>query len=215
MNSKPLQKGFTLIELLVVIGLMAIVLGLSVPFVTSLRSDVSLRKTLKQVETDVVSTLNYSLAGKSFAAISSGDLVESELIPAAYLLHFQVSEEGDQYPYIYFELADNGGGQENPMTITYQKNKDFPGSSVFLKQIELISRVDQVSESVQSASILIQPPFGRVSFIELGTENLGTFTEQILYDDQKYDEIRLSFQYKDDEKNLSHFKFNTSKLLNY
>lgn len=210
------NKGFTLIEILIVVGIMAMLMALSAPFVSSLRADTSIQQTLRQVKVDLVSTLSYSLAGKSFAAISADDLMNPDFIPEAYALYFQVQDkDGYQPPYHYLEFTSSTSLEEKALKSSYQKENEYPNSTVFLKEIYLLNSTDQTTVKAEAAYIFILPPFGRVVFVNENLDTLDNFSQEKIQESiQSYDQIQMTFQYKDDEKNVSKLTFDKSKILN-
>lgn len=208
------QAGFTLIEMLVVMALMAMLIVLSAPFVASLRSDISMQSTLRQVKVDLVSTISYSLAGKSFAALSADDLMNHKLIPAAYSLYFATDTDyGDQAPYKYLELIADEEGLEKSMSLSYEYDHEYRSPSVYLKGITL--KNTEGTTTTDSAYIIILPPFGKILFVNDDENLLLNLTENDLYQNQHdFDEIQLSFQYKDDESSETIMTLNKSKVIN-
>ncbi len=208
-----------MIEILIVMAIMFILLALSSPFVTSLQSDIAIRKTVRQVKTDLITNIGYSLAGKSITALSEGDLTNPELLPSHYALYFRTYDEyGNQSPYNYIEMragASNGLGQiANKL---YQIEKEIPTSVVYLKEIRIIN---SSSKSVDSAYIIFTPPFGKIYLVS------GSTFESFAEGDADFNltnaiegsigntKIELDFQYKDDEHTLTTLTFSTDKIIN-
>lgn len=196
-------------------AIVAMLLGMTVPFVASLRADISMQQVLRQVKVDLISTLNYSLAGKSFGAISKNQLQSTDLIPEAYGLYFQVGEDKEgQRPYSYFEMTAKNSSDVNQFKINYQNTKDYSNSTIYLKSIFLENSKDKSAIEVKNASILIIPPFGKVFFssqkLDQGIDLNFQDTEK---NDESYDLIKLIFQYKEDEKNLGTLSFDRNKIL--
>ncbi len=216
MSQPKTTSGFTLIEIFVVIGISAMLIALSAPFVTSLQSDISMQQTLRQVKVDLVSTLNYSLAGKSFAALSAKQLMNPELIPEAYALYFQVDPSyGAQTPYDYLEFTANSDSEQKSLKSSYQKQNDYPNSSVYLKSITLLNSRKQSHLDLKNAFIFILPPFGKVIFLNENLESLAHLnSEKLEKNMDEYDQIKLTFQYKDDSKNAITLSFDKNKILN-
>ena len=222
MNQQPDTKGlsvrkagFTLIEMLIVLALMSMLIVLSAPFVTSLRSDIAMQRTLKQVKTDMVSTLSYALAGKTFASLSADELMDPTLIPAAYSLYFETDTDyGDQKPYKYFEIKADQEGLNQSMSRSYDFEHEYESPSVFLKGITLKKAGVEIA-TVDTAHIIILPPFGRILFVHDDEGLLQNMMEENLYQNQDdFDEIQLHFQYKDDENTLTTLTMNKGKVIN-
>ncbi len=216
MNQIANNKGFTLIEMLIVLALMAMLIALSAPFVTSLRSDIAMQRTLRQVKTDMVSTIDYSLAGKSFAALSADDLMNPELIPAAYSLYFETSDTyGDQAPYKYLELSADEEGLSKSMSLSYEYEHEYEAPAVYLKEIVLKNSVNSGSTTTDSAHIIILPPFGKILFVNDDETLLLHPMEGDLYQNQNdFDEIELHFQHKDDESSETILTLDKGKVIN-
>jgi len=197
-------------------ALMAMLIVMSAPFVTSLRSDTAMQSTLRQVKVDLVSTMSYSLAGKSFAAISADDLMNPELIPAAYSLYLKTDTDyGDQTPYKYLELSAESEGLDKPYKLSYEHEKEYDNPSVYLKEINLKNSESGNSVAVDSAYIVIMPPFGKILFVDEDDNFLNHMTENDLFQNQHdFDEIQLHFQYKDDELSEVVMSLNQNKVIN-
>ena len=210
------SKGFTIIELLIVLGLMAMLLALSVPFVASLRSDISLQKTLQGIKVDIVSTIDYSLAGKSFAALSADDLTNPKLIPAAYALYFETdSDYGEQTPYKYLELASEEEGLDKAMKVSYEMPHEYSAPGVYLKDISFYNSDTGRNEKADSGYIVVLPPFGKLLFVDDGEGFLSGLTENDFYQNQRdFNGIKLHFQYKDDESTETVMSLNQGKVIN-
>lgn len=202
--------------MLVVMALMAMLIVMSAPFVASLRSDISMQSTLRQIKVDLVSTISYSLAGKSFAALSADDLMNPKLIPAAYSLYFATDTDyGDQTPYKYLELTADEEGLEKSMSLSYEYDHEYRSPSVFLKGISLKNSETGSITTTDSAYIIILPPFGKLLFVNDDENLLLHLNEKDLYQNQRdFDEIELHFQYKDDESSETIMTLNKSKVIN-
>lgn len=223
MNRSPKNKGlssakagFTLIEMLIVLALMAMLIVLSAPFVTSLRSDISMQRTLKQVKTDMVSALSYALAGKSFASLSADELINPDLIPAAYALYFETDTDyGDQTPYRYLELTAVDEGLNSTMELSYDYANEYESPAVYLKGITLTNSETGASKATDSAYIIVIPPFGRLLFVDDDESYLQHVSETDFYQNQQdFDGIQLHLQYKDDEDSLTALTLNKAKVIN-
>lgn len=214
-------KGFTFAELMIVSVIMMVLLGLSAPFVSSLRSEVALTSAIRQVKTDVITTMGYSMAGKSIAALSAGRLNDPTLIPGYYGLHFTSSSDyGSSEPYIYLELSTQLNSQNILVAKNiYQIEKEITSPVVYLKDIRIKKNASEAGQSVGSVLILFSPPFGKVVFL-LGQDtvverpgatisNLSEFTSN---NDNRY--IELEFQYKEDPINSTVLTFGTDKVIN-
>ncbi len=208
------NKGFTFIEMLIVLALMAMLIALSAPFIASLRSDIAMQNTLRQVKTDLVSTMSYSMAGKSFASLSANDLMNPKLIPAAYALYFTKDDDyGDQTPYQYLELTAEEEGLNKSMKNSYKNPHDYASPSVYLKKIVLKGESNE--KTVNSAYIIIMPPFGKILFVQEDENLLLHLVEDDLYQNQSdFDKIELYFQYKDDDATESVISFDKGKVIN-
>lgn len=209
---KSKNSGFTLIELLLVMTLMAVLVGFSVPFVTSVQADAAMNRSLKQVGLDLSSALNNALAGKSFGSLSTNDLLNPSFIPEVYAITFEKDETfGDPKPYHYFELA---GEDMNHLKISYQKENTLSNASVYLKSISLLNSENQKMKEVDHASVFIQPPFGEVFFGDQILDENSIVDFKKTSDSSFYDQIQLTFQYKDDGKNIRSIVFDRNKILN-
>lgn len=208
-----------MIELLVVMVIMFILLALSAPFVTSLQSDIAIRKTVRQVKTDLITNIGYSLAGKSITALSADDLTNPELLPSHYALYFKTYDEyGNYSPYSYIEMrVGESNGSDKIAKKLYQIEKEIPSSVVSLKEI----RIDGVSsKTVDSAYIVFTPPFGKVYLVSGSAHESFAEGESDLNltdafeESQNNTKIELDFQYKDDEHTLATITFSTDKIIN-
>jgi len=216
MNQHSRTKGFTFIELIVVMALMAILIALSAPFVASLQSDIAMQRNLRQVKVDLVSIISYSLAGKSFAALSADDLMDPKNIPAAYALYFETDTDyGDQTSYRYMEFTAEEDGLNQAMELSYDIPHEYVSPAVYLKELNLINSITGTSQSVNSAYIVVVPPFGKILFVNKGENFITGLSADGFYQDQKnFDEIELHFQYKDDELSETVISLNQSKIIN-
>lgn len=199
------KHGFTLVELLVTLAIAALLISLSVPFVVSLQRDVALQKTLKQTKFEMISTLNYALAGKSFSSLAA----ENSTIPAAYGLYFQKGEYGFQPDLLYLELEKEKG----EYSILYQHSKPLPSPSVTINQIQL-KKSDKASEkTVEGVLILIHPPLGTIQFLEMSSLSSKPFPTPPL-SSEKEAQVTFSFSYKHDldHQNLT---FNSQKQFSH
>lgn len=208
-----------MIEILIVMAIMFILLAISSPFVTSLQSDIAIRKTVRQVKTDLITNIGYSLAGKSITALVEGDLANPELLPSHYALYFKTYEEyGNQSPYNYIEMRTGASsGDDQIAKKLYQIEKEIPTSVVYLKEI----RINGVlSREVDSAYIIFTPPFGKVYLVSGST--FRSFAEgdadfnltDAIEESDSNKKIELDFQYKDDEHTLTTVTFSTDKIIN-
>jgi len=213
-------KGFTFVELILVSALMMLLLGLSVPFVTSLRSEVAMQGTLKQIKTDIVSAMGYSLAGKSIAALSSGDISNPNLIPSHYAIYFHKDDDyGAPTPYNYTECSTDIISNDTYLTKTiYSIKKDMPSESIFLKDIRLrVSEVDS-GNSVDSAYIFFSAPLAKVNIISgynALVSNLSySFNSLDAFTNSDFKYIDLIFQFKDEENSITTLTFGIDKIIN-
>ena len=213
-------KGFTFVELIIVCAIGMVLLGLSAPFITALRSDLSMKESLSQVKTDIVTTMGYALAGKSVGALASGDLEDVSLIPSHYAIYFQTDGDyGDISPYYYTEFStDIINKDEYNTKLTYSIPKDMPSETVYLKDIRLKKEVSDAGQSVASAFIFFSAPFAKVHLLS-AQKNLGlnpgysfNSVEEFKNSDFKY--IDLVFQFKDDEKSQTILTFGVDKVIN-
>jgi len=181
--------GFTMVELLITLSLAAMLIGLAAPFVSTLRVDIAMQKTLKNIKFELVSALNYSLAGKSFATLDKKDLEKVSFIPQVYGFYLQKGEYGHQPNYRYLEFKVENA----ELSIIYQKEHPLPSSEVFLSQIRLVD--GEGVKPVDGVLILIKPPYGTIEFLELESlDQTVPFSSQATYE-----EIHLSFQYKENQ----------------
>lgn len=210
-----------MIELLVVMGLMMILLAIAAPFASSIRSDISMKKTVRQIKTDIITNIGYSLAGKSIAALSARDLTNPDLIPSHYALYFKSDDDyGDQAPYRYIEMTteiiDSSIQKTN---VLYQIEKEIASPVVYLKDIRLKTSESDTGTSVSSAYIIFTPPFGKIVFMNgydsLLVDDHETFNPITTFKDaDNYKIIELDFQYKDDENSITTLSFSTDKIIN-
>ena len=209
MTQTSYTKGFTIIELLIVMTIMSVLLALSAPFVTSTRSDIAMNRTVRQVKTDLVTNMGYSLAGKSIAALSHGNLMDASQIPSHYALYFATdSDWGGGIPYQYLEFTPEG---EDDISINYQFEKEWPSSTVYLKEIRLDG------SAISSAYIFFTSPFGKINFLT-GHDSLlsgGSLDiDETIKNESDYEEIEFDFIYKDEELTLTTLSFNVDKTIN-
>ena len=209
-------KGFTLIEMLIVLALMAMLLTLSAPFVTSLRSDIAMKRVLRSVKLDMVSTISYSLAGKSFSALDADDLTDPALIPSAYALYFEKDfDYGDTNFYEYLEFVSEEDGTNKPMTVSYKNPHEYPAPSVYLHSIVFRESVTGNEVDADAGYIIVLPPFGKLLFVRDDESFLKSLTEDDLYINQHdFDEIILGFQYKDKPQTKVSLSLNRNKVIN-
>lgn len=201
------RAGFTLVELLIVMALIAFLLALSVPFVQSLRPEIALQNTLREVKSEVVSTLTYALAGKSFATVTGEDTLDPAL-PAAYGLHFSMDPEVDYFEYLEFSSDDYAS--EKPMDVIFQHAIEYPSSAVSLEGITLVDEKNQTTP-LQEVYLMVAPPFGKVLFLD--QEGLLVSNVFEVTDSQKQD-LQLTFRYKDYDQDLRTFSVTTDKRIN-
>ncbi len=205
-------RGFTFVELLVVMAIVMFLLGLSVPFVTSLRSEIAMRSTVGQVKTDLVTALGYSLSGKSMAALSARSMKDFSLIPGAYGLYFESSTDyGASHPYQYLEF-----GSGSPR-ILYNLKKDNSSPVVFLRHIRVKTSPSDPGRAVDRLTLLFFPPFGRVGF---ATDSLPSIPASYSVDslgglvsDPTLVSATLEFQYKDDSSKNTILSFGKDKVI--
>jgi prepilin-type N-terminal cleavage/methylation domain-containing protein len=214
------KKGFTLIEMIVVIAIMGILLGLAAPFTTSIRSDISMRKTVRQIKSDIVGNLGYSLAGKSINALVKDDLLNPEQIPSHYALYFQTDNDyGDIIPYQYAEFStDIQGGTSQSSKVIYKIEKEMPNSTVYIKDIRLKRQDGDSGVSVNSAYVFFTPPFGKVSFLNNNNQLISgpgmSGSLDNLINSGDFEAIEFDFQYKDEEQNIMTLSFSNDKVIN-
>ncbi|MBU1682788.1 hypothetical protein KJ742_02485 [Patescibacteria group bacterium] len=210
-----------MIELLIVAGLMMFLMVMAAPFTTSIRSDISMRRTLHQIKTDLVTNMGYALAGKSIAALSAGDLMNPDFIPSHYALHFKTdSDFGDPEPYYYMEMTTEviDSDTQDAKTL-YQTEKEMPSPVVYLKDIRLKTDESDPGTSVNSAFMFFTPPFGKITFVSgydsLLTDENYSFNPIDAFEDAYEDQIiELDFQFKDDETSVTTLSFGTDKVIN-
>jgi len=212
-------KGFTFIELIIVSTLAMVLLGLSAPFVTALRSELAMKESLSQVKTDIITTMGYALAGKSIGALASGDLEDISLIPSHYALYFQTDNDyGDIRPYYYTEFATDINKNQYDTKLTYSVAKDMPSETVFLRDIRLKKNEADAGQSVDAAFIFFSAPFAKVNLLS-SHKNLilspdYSFDSLNDFMDSDFNYMDLVFQFKDDEKSQVILTFGVDKVLN-
>jgi len=205
----PLKKtnGFTFVELLIVATIALFLLTLSVPFVTSVRADVSLARTTKQIKTDLLATLAYGASGKSFAALSENDLLNPGFIPSHYAMQFTVAPSSlEPTSYYYMELRTDSNLSESKQLYKVEKELDVPGT--FLKSIRLKATPEEEGKFIESVWVVFVPPFGKVLFAPGETlEDLESIEQESIYS-----QMELVFGYKDRPQETV-LRFDTSKTL--
>ncbi len=212
----PNPTGFTFVELLIVSTLMMFMLAMAAPFTTAMQSEISMKKTVQQIKTNVITTMGYSLAGKSLTNASNNDLMDASLIPSRYALYFQKNDTwGDQYPYRYLEMTTEvkTDGSQNTK-VSYNHEKELPTSTVYISDIRLIQN-DGNEVSVNSSFIIFTPPFSKINFFP--NQDPATFNKdirQVIKDNDKYDSIEIDLMYKDELISLTTLKFGKDKILN-
>jgi prepilin-type N-terminal cleavage/methylation domain-containing protein len=209
------SKGFTMIELLIVLAIMSFLLALSAPFITSTRADIAMNRTLRQVKTDLITNMGYALAGKSIGALSKGDITDASQIPSHYGLYFQAGEFGNQEPYRYLEMTTDGLSED--VKLNYDFVKEWPASAVALKDIRLISDSGASERSVSNLLIVFSAPFGKVNFMTGHDELLSGNSISVrdaMEENKDIKQIKLDFQYKNNEISTTTLSFNTDKTIN-
>jgi prepilin-type N-terminal cleavage/methylation domain-containing protein len=215
------NKGFSMVELLIVMTLMAFVLAMAAPFASSIRSDIAMRKTIRQIKTDLVTNIGYSLAGKSIKALTEGDLMNPDLIPSHYALYFKKDDDfGDPTPYKYVELrSEIESSTTQRAKVIYQVDKEMPSPVVYISDIRLKTSESGGGNSVDSAYIFFTPPFGKVVFSDNYNslvENSSSSFDPIAAFKESVDikGIELDFKYKDDEDSIMTLSFGADKIIN-
>lgn len=211
-----------MVELLVVMTLMAFVLGMAAPFATSIRSDIAMRKTIRQVKTDLLTNIGYSLAGKSITALTAGDLMNPDLIPSHYALYFKADDDfGDPAPYKYVEMrSEIESSTVQKAKVIYQIDKEMPSPTIYISDIRLKTSESESGSSVDSAYIFFIPPFGKVVFINGNHDSLvenSSSSFDPLSSFQEYADIKgieLDFKYKDDDDSVMTLCFGSDKIIN-
>ncbi len=215
------QPGFTFVELLIVAAIMMVLMGLSVPFVSSLHADIALHRTIRQVKTDFLTNMTYAMSGKSIASLSARSLENADLIPGYYVLHFQrANDYGGDDPYYYLELSSKIGlsGNEEAKPI-YQLAKEMPSPAVYLKEIRLKTNGADSGTSVASASIFFAPPLGKI-FLTTGVDGMidnafYSFDPLAVFRQGNVPKtIELVFQYKNETDQTVTLSFGTDKIIN-
>ena len=212
-------KGFTFVELIVVSAIAMVLMGLSAPFITALRSDISMKESLNQVKTDIVTTMGYALAGKSIGALASGNLADVSLIPSHYALFFQKDDDyGDVSPYYYTEYTTDINLNQRNTKLTYKVAKDMPSSTVFLKDIRLRKNETETGQSVNAAFIFFSAPLAKVNLLS-GQKNIilnsgYSFDSMNDFKNSDFKYVDLVFQFKDDEKSQTILTFGVDKVIN-
>lgn len=215
------QPGFTFVELLIVAAIMMVLMGLSTPFIVSLHADIALRRTVRQVKTDLLTNMTYAMSGKSIAGLSARMPNNVNLIPGYYVLHFRrAGDYGTDNPYYYLELSSTIGSSGNEVaTPIYQLAKEMPSPAVYLKEIRLKTNGADSGASLDSASIFFTSPLGKVSLVTgangmidnaayaldpIAAFRLGNATKT----------IELVFQYKNEPDRTVTLSFGTEKIIN-
>lgn len=210
MNSLHHKRGFTMVEILIVLGIVAILISLSAPFVSSLQRDITFQKNAQQAEFQILSTLNYALAGKSFTSLSQEGVKKEGVIPVAYGLYMKKGKYGSQPDYQYLEFKENGAFLE----VIYKGVHPFSSESIYLDEISLFNTKKSV-KSTNDLLVLIYPPFGKVRFIEVGKVP-GKISQNLIDSPvSAYQEVQLSFQYKNEDVFKQVLSFNLSKELSF
>ena len=212
------RKGFTLIEILIVLTLSAFLFALSAPFSQKVQARMNLERTLKELQTDIQTTLNHTVSGKSIAILSI-DEEENSPLPAYYGLYFEVDKTfGEPKGYVYTEF----GSQENKdhsfeqLTTLITQQKALTNDSVFLKEIRIKNQ--QNSRAVKNVWLFFLSPFGKTYILEgseelLNPSNTRVNVETLLKENESNEILEMDFQYKDDPKSLVTLSFGTDKLL--
>ena len=210
-----------MIELLIVMTLIAFVLAMAAPFATSIRSDIAMRKTIRQVKTDLITNIGYSLAGKSIAALTEGNLMNPDLIPSHYALYFKRDDDFvDTTPYRYVELrSEIESSASQRAKVIYQIEKEMPSPTVYISDIRLKTSGADSDNSIKSAYIFFVPPFGKIFFVSgydsLVENNTASFDPVTVFEESKnIQKIEIDFQYKDDEDSVMTLSFGTDKIIN-
>lgn len=221
MGYLPKSKGFTFVELLIVSTLALFLLAFSTPFIISLRGDVHMSQRLKQIKSDLVQTMSYSVAGKSIAALISSSGPSPDLVPSSYGLFF-VKDSATSAPlnYHYLELKTEWLSKANQPTKSLLKiDKEPSNSTVFIRGIRLIDDLN-VAQSVDSALILFQSPFGKTSFfngasiISLASDPNYVFNLVDLINSGQYQRIEIDLQFKDSLTKVHTITFDQNKVVN-
>lgn len=207
----PPNAGFTLTELLIVMTLMAFLLAFSAPWVTSVRSEIAMQKTIRQIKSDFISTLTYALAGKSFGlSLNHQGFQNQKLPPSAYLLSFSLHEDNSSYSYLELSSLEDINESLSPI---FKIDHLYPTSEVFLKEISLFDAKKQTEIPVNSAYIFVLPPFGKVFLIN-GDDDLNQLQwDEISEKKSDYERITLTFQYKDKALDSQSISLTTNKLI--
>ncbi len=220
MNTQSKNKGFTFVELIIVVALALFLLGLSVPFVTALRSDIAMLRSLKQVKTDLLSTAAYALSGKSFAALAADDLLNPELIPSHYGLLLKAEEgEGAGQSYRYFEWRSRPLHEDPPTAKTlYWIEKELPSPGVSLRSIRLKQSLEDPGTPADSLLLVSVPPFGRLHVApgqgQLESDSPGDLDlPQALEDSLSIAYAELDFSYDDEPLSLRTLRLGADKTL--
>lgn len=211
------NAGFTLVELIIVLAIMSFLIALSAPMVEAARSDISMNRTLRYVKTDLITGMGYALAGKSIAALSSGNLMDTKQIPESYALYFTTSPDDFAGPeYQYLELVPDG--DTGHVRLNYQVNKEWPSPAVALRAIRLLNEDGSTAETPKEALIFFTSPFGRINIIsdpgQLLSEG-GTLDLTEAFSAQSHiKKIELEFQFRDNEIGRSTLSLSTDKTIN-
>lgn len=210
-----------MIELLVVMTLMALILTMAAPFASSIRSDIAMRKTIRQIKTDLVTNIGYSLAGKSIAALTEGDLMNPNLIPSHYALYFKKDDDfGNPTPYRYVEVrSEIQSSTTQQAKVLYQIEKEIPSPAIYISDIRLKTSESGSGNSVDSAYIFFTPPFGKIVFLNgydsLVENNSSSFDPISAFKESaSIKGIELDFKYKDDEDSVMTLSFGADKIIN-
>ena len=218
--TKHQNRGFTFVEILIVSALIMVLLGLSAPLVTSLRSVIAIKGTVNQLKTDIITTMGNALAGKSVGALASHNLEDISMIPSHYALVFQADHDyGNVSPYFYNEYTTEIMNNDQYETkLSYSISKDMPSESVFLTDIRLKNNESDIGQSVDDAFIFFSAPFAKVNLIS-GHNNIiselgSSFNSANDFKDSDFKYIDLVFQFKDDENSRTILTFGVNKVIN-
>lgn len=214
-------KGFTFVELLIVSAIMMVLMAMTVPAVDALRSDIALGRTIRQVKISILSTLSYSMAGKSIASLTARSPMDLSLMPGVYALHFRAADDyGEDEPYHYLEGSvgiDSVGNSSGK--IIYANENESASDVVFLKEIRLKENAEDAGNPVNSVTVFFTPPLGKIFITSQPdasiTQEGGLFSPIPLFEAADANRfVELDFQYKEETDKVMTLRLGIDKTIN-
>lgn len=207
-----------MVELLIVAAIMSILIAMAVPFTTSLRAELGIKKSMKQIKVDLTTNLGYAMSGKSISALSSGQVNELSKLPSHYALQLKsIDTYGDYNPYIYTEYNTQPGYAGNLSSeVIYALEKEIPSPVVYIKAIRL-KNASGGTVSTSGVQVITMPPLGQVAFVPSSTwltEGTSLNLEQLIYNNRQYEAVEIDLQYKDEAHTLTTLVFTKNKVIN-